>query len=156
MLRRKAENAGGELMEFSTYATKLSQTCICGAVEKKPLSQRRHECSICGAAAQRDLFLAFLARFVVSERDKVRVDVGRARKAWPGAESLLLRTASALERQTASGGHLPASFGVSPKTSRSPSRSSAEENSDTTDAADAVASPCGECESRGEAVSLCS
>lgn len=156
MLRRKAENVGGELIEFSTYATKLSQTCVCGAVEKKPLSQRWHECPICGAAAQRDLFSAFLARFVVSERGKVRVDVSRARKAWPGAEPLLLRTASALERQTASGGHLLASFGVSSKTSRSRSRSSAEENSNTTDAADAVASPCGECESRGETVSLCS
>lgn len=165
MLRRKAENAGGELMEFSTRATKLSQTCMCGAVHKKPLSQRRHECPVCGAAAQRDLFSAFLARFVASERDEVYVDVRRAREAWQGSELLLSRTTSALQHQTAiacpmslerhkgSGGEVLASFGL---TARSRSRSSVEENLGATNAADDVACPIRQCESHGEAVPLCS
>ena len=95
----------GELMEFSARSTKLSQTCVCGAVHKKPLSQSRHECPVCGAAAQRDLFPAFLARFVVSERDEVYVDVHRAREAWQGAELLLSRATSALQGRFSVGGY---------------------------------------------------
>ena len=41
ILRRKAENAGGSVIEFSTKTTKLSQYCHkCGKYTKKPLSQR--------------------------------------------------------------------------------------------------------------------
>jgi hypothetical protein len=41
ILRRKAENAGGFVSEFSTKDTKLSQYCHkCGKYTKKPLSQR--------------------------------------------------------------------------------------------------------------------
>ena len=41
ILRRKAENAGGSIVEFSTKTTKLSQYCHkCGKYTKKPLSQR--------------------------------------------------------------------------------------------------------------------
>ena len=137
MLHRKAENAGGKVMEFSTRATKLSQTCVCGAIHKKLLSQRRHECLVCGAVAQRDLLSAFLARFVVSERDEVHVDISRAREAWQGAELLLSRTISALQHQTVSGGFVPASFGL---TARSRSRSYAEKRSDTIETVDGVAS----------------
>lgn len=151
LLRRKAENAGGEVAEFPTRSTKLSQTCLCGRVRKKPLSLRRHDCE-CGVHAQRDLFSAFLARFVVSERDEVYVDVRRAREAWQGSELLLSRTTSALQHQTAiacpmslerhkgSGGEVPASFGL---TARSRSRSSVEENLGATNAADDVACPIG-------------
>ena len=35
-LKQKAENAGGGVIEFSTTTTALSQTCHCGAREKKP------------------------------------------------------------------------------------------------------------------------
>ena len=124
-------------MEFSTRATKLSQTCVCGAVHKKPLSQRWHKCPVCGSSAQRDLLSAFLARFVVSERDKVRVDISQAREAWQGAELLLSRTISALQHQTASGGEVPASFEL---TTRSRSRSYAKERSGTIEAVDDVVS----------------
>jgi transposase len=57
ILHRKAENAGGKVIEFSTKTTKLSQTCQCGNIIKKPLSQRRHICPVCGIKAQRDLSL---------------------------------------------------------------------------------------------------
>ena len=83
-LKRKAENAGGRVVEINTYRTKLSQTCICGKVEKKQLSQRAHRCS-CGVEAQRDLFSAFLAfhtnNNVLSRR--------QAAEAWPSAHLLL-------------------------------------------------------------------
>lgn len=63
VIRRKAESAGGGLYEFSPYSTALSQTCVCGARKKKPLSQRRHSCA-CGTVGHRDLFSAFLGLFV--------------------------------------------------------------------------------------------
>lgn len=62
-LKQIAENAGGWVNEFSTKNTKLSQRCICGSFQKKPLKQREHSCS-CGVYAQRDLFSGYLARFV--------------------------------------------------------------------------------------------
>lgn len=50
----KAEEAGTWAMEAPTRQLKPSQTChACGRQEKKPLSQRRHECP-CGASCSRD------------------------------------------------------------------------------------------------------
>jgi len=50
----KAEEAGAWAMEAPTRQLKPSQTChACGRQEKKPLGQRRHECS-CGASCFRD------------------------------------------------------------------------------------------------------
>ena len=47
ILRRKAENAGGSVDEFSTRTTKLSQYCHkCKKYTKKPLSQRVHNAVI--------------------------------------------------------------------------------------------------------------
>ncbi|GIX47758.1 MAG: hypothetical protein KatS3mg131_1969 [Candidatus Tectimicrobiota bacterium] len=64
ILRRKAESAGGKVIEFPTCTTKLSSFCHgCGAVKKKPLAQRLHRCE-CGVEMQRDLYSAFLARCV--------------------------------------------------------------------------------------------
>ncbi|MHB8290769.1 MAG: nuclease/transposase family protein, partial [Acidimicrobiales bacterium] len=64
LLFRKAENAGGQAYHYATHTTALSQTCVCGHREKKPLSQRWHRCSNCGRRAQRDLFSAFLGLYV--------------------------------------------------------------------------------------------
>jgi transposase len=67
ILRRKAENAGGSVDEFSTKETKLSQYCHkCGKYTKKPLSQRWHTC--CNLNIQRDLYSAFLAGSVVENK----------------------------------------------------------------------------------------
>ncbi len=67
MLKRKAVSAGVSVTEFPTRTTKLSQVCLCGQVKKKSLSERWHICD-CGVVAQRDLFSAFLASCVESER----------------------------------------------------------------------------------------
>lgn len=56
----KAERAGGQVNQFPTTTTALSQTCICGRKKKKPLRQRVHDCE-CGAIMQRDLMSGYLA-----------------------------------------------------------------------------------------------
>jgi hypothetical protein len=94
--------------------TKLSQTCIYGKVEKKPLKQRHHVCD-CGIETQRDLFSAHLARHCSNNT----LDISRAKAAWPAAEPLLRRAMSKV-KETASRGPKPASFGVSWRQSCSP------------------------------------
>lgn len=111
-LKQKAENAGGRLREFSTITTALSQNCHCGIKEKKPLSQRVHRCN-CGVISQRDLYSAYLARFV---DDDNRLQADLAKEAWSGAELLLWtawqqatdKTNQQLE------GRVPSSFGKIP------------------------------------------
>ena len=49
-LIRKAESAGGEAWDIPSQALKMSQTCKCGLIEKKPRSGRWHSCR-CGAVA---------------------------------------------------------------------------------------------------------
>jgi putative transposase len=105
-LTRKAANAGGSVDQINTKTTKLSQACVCGAVEKKPLKQRHHVCE-CGVVAQRDLFSAFLAIYCNNNT----LDICQARSAWPGAEPLLQRAISRV-METASRGPVPASFGI--------------------------------------------
>jgi putative transposase len=69
---RLVRSAGGGVYEFNTRTTALSQVCHCGEKRKKPLSQRIHECS-CGVTMQRDLYSAYLARFVENDtRQKCR------------------------------------------------------------------------------------
>jgi putative transposase len=85
-LSRLAESAGGTIVAINPRRAKLSQTCHCGHVAAKRLSQRWHICP-CGAQAQRDLFSALLARCVHPATSLL--DVGQAHAAWPGAEALL-------------------------------------------------------------------
>ena len=62
ILRRKAVNAGAEVIEFSTYHTRLSQTCPSwGAIKKKPLNVRWHVCKCGFGPIQRDILSAWLA-----------------------------------------------------------------------------------------------
>ena len=110
-LRRKAASAGGEVIEFSTRTTKLSQSCHCEAVVKKPLSQRWHDCS-CGVLAQRDLYSAYLGLHVRQNDAVWMLDTESARKDWCAVEPLLEKAVSGVV-QAANGGPLPASFGVS-------------------------------------------
>lgn len=92
-LRRKAANAGGEVVEFATGPTRLSQTCVCGSIVKKTLAQRWHVCD-CGAGPiQRDLMSAWLARFVVNER----LDADQARVAWAGEDEHLRAASSVIQ-----------------------------------------------------------
>jgi putative transposase len=113
-LIRKAANAGGRDVDINTRKTKLSQTCICGTVVKKPLKQRHHDCS-CGVKSQRDLFSAFLAKHCTDNT----LDIHQAKSAWSAAEPLLRRAMSRLN-ETASRGSIPASFGLSRRQSCSP------------------------------------
>jgi transposase len=118
MLRRKAANAGGNVIEFSTQTTKLSQTCHnCGNQKKKSLNERWHKCSCGISPMQRDLYSAFLAYHV----EENKLDRSQAIKAWPGAESLL---GQALSRclQTANGKPLVSSFGIYQRQSGSPAK----------------------------------
>jgi putative transposase len=87
ILTRLAESAGGQVHSVPTRTTKLSQTCQCGSVTKKPLSLRVHHCERCGVRMQRDLYSAYLIRFV--DPDTYLLHADQAREAWPGAESLL-------------------------------------------------------------------
>jgi hypothetical protein len=84
---RAAESAHGKVITVPTRTTKLSQTCQCGRVQKKPLSLRVHACPACGLQMQRDLYSAYLIRFV--DPDIFLLHAGQAQEAWPGAESLL-------------------------------------------------------------------
>lgn len=84
-LKQKAENAGGCVNEFSTYNTKLSQRCVCGAIKKKPLFERIHSCP-CGVNQQRDLLSAYLALHVDGNGC---FQVEQAQSQFSGVESLL-------------------------------------------------------------------
>jgi putative transposase len=87
LLTRAAASAHGQVYTIPTRTTKLSQTCQCGQVKKKPLSVRVHACSECGIQMQRDLYSAYLIRFV--DADTFLLHADHALQAWPGAESLL-------------------------------------------------------------------
>ncbi len=134
MLRRKAESAGGRVIEFPPQDTQLSQSCHhCGKVHKKPLSQRVHRC-VCGIIMQRDLYSAFLA-WCVGEDEVLHAGTARAR--WPGAEPLL-RAAWSRATNPASGRLRPSSFGPSPSV-RSQSGLPVEEGTANVEARDGVA-----------------
>ena len=84
-LSRKAASAGGQVALIDTRTTRLSQACVCGAVARKPLSQRTHRCG-CGVEADRDVFSAFLIRHVDPTVHPHLLDVGSAAGAFPGLQ----------------------------------------------------------------------
>jgi transposase len=105
-LKMAAEISGGAVIEFSTYQTRLSQTCICGEIKKKALSERVHNCKKCGAYAQRDLMSAFLACYVQEDT----LSVSDAKEAWEhGGKELLAEAYKAAKY--VSRGDMPKSFG---------------------------------------------
>jgi hypothetical protein len=112
-LLRKAESATGETHVFSTAKTALSQTCQCGCKKKKSLSIRVHQCA-CGVIGQRDLYSAFLARFVDKETQLLQAEL--ARNSWNnGAELLLRRAWQQAVNNSRVEGRVPSSFGVPPE-----------------------------------------
>ncbi len=62
-LFRTAEKLGGREELINTFQTRLSQTCLCGEVRKKALSERTHSCGSCGLVIDRDTLSAFLGCF---------------------------------------------------------------------------------------------
>ncbi len=105
-LRRKAASAGGGVDEFSTYHTRLSQTCHnCGTVAKKTLNERWHNCA-CGLCQQRDLYSAFLATCVEDNR----LVAGIAKDSYAGIDNTLRAAAS--RNKSVIGQHPPPAFYV--------------------------------------------
>lgn len=84
-LVRKAERAGGQVIKFSTQKTALSQTHLCGERIKKSLSERVHK-DLAGFEMHRDLFSAFLARYVVEDELLLQA----AQFEYPGMELSLM------------------------------------------------------------------
>ena len=110
-LIRKAGSAGGEVWDIASSALQFSQRCKCGKLKKKALSERWHRCE-CGATAQRDLFSAFLARCAEKQGSEYILDTSRVERLWCEAEPLMRQAVSRIVEQSASGGQLPASFGL--------------------------------------------
>jgi putative transposase len=112
-LKHKAERAGGQVVEIPTYSTKLSQTCQCGRVQKKKLSERVHQCE-CGVVAQRDLYSALLAKHI--ELDTFVLQVSQLLDNWHSAELRLWAAwRTATDTQPATGRIRPSSFGRCPE-----------------------------------------
>lgn len=84
-LENKMKRYGGKFQSISTYKTKLSQTCLCGKIEKKKLSTRWHRCK-CGMEMQRDLFSAYLGKFTTT---KNTVNLKKAIKHWNEMKPIL-------------------------------------------------------------------
>ena len=84
-LVRKAANAGGSVTKFSTQTTALSQTHLTGERIKKSLSERVHHDQT-GMVMHRDLFSAYLARYVVQDKLSLQDAVDQ----YPGLEAALL------------------------------------------------------------------
>ncbi len=84
-LKRKAENANGSFLEFSTQKTALSQTHLDGRRIKKTLSMRVHR-DVTGFEMHRDLFSAFLSRHVCDDK----LSLLDAQFEYPRAEPLLM------------------------------------------------------------------
>ena len=87
MVVGKAERAG-HFQDINPYATALSQHCLCGNKEKKPLSQRLHHCGVCGIRFHRDQFSAFLGLHTnvetTSEGDqRWSIGINQARSFFP-------------------------------------------------------------------------
>jgi putative transposase len=85
-LLRKAENAGGTVIKFSTQTTALSQTHLDGTRIKKSLSQRVHRDVTDLRDHHRDLFSAFLSRHV----NQNKLVLQDARNEYLGLEPILL------------------------------------------------------------------
>jgi hypothetical protein len=136
LLSRLAASAGGQVVELNTRRARLSQRCHCGAVVKKPLRQRWHVCD-CGVSAQRDLYSAYLARFVNPDTSVLKAR--QAQEAWRRGEPLVQAAYQhARENQRASGRLRPSSFGQ-PPADPSPSASPAEGQPANAEVRDAVA-----------------
>ena len=111
-LSRLAASAGGTVVLINAWRARLSQTCTCGRIKKKARSERWQVCP-CGTSAQRDLFSAYLARFVDPETSLL--DAGQAKAVWPGWEPTLQAAyEQAIRNQPARGRRLPAAFGRPP------------------------------------------
>lgn len=108
-LRRKAENAGGRMVDINTWKAKLSQyDHVLDEYHKKKLSERVHYLGG-ELPVQRDLYSAFLA-MCVCEKEHI-VSLTTAHAAWSGVRHSL-DAAVIRVNQTAISRSLPTSFGL--------------------------------------------
>ena len=105
ILSRKAASAGGRVAPIDPWTTRLSQSCVCGAVVKKPLGQRTHRCG-CGVECDRDVFSAFLIRHVDPQVHPHLLDVDGAKAALAQA-SFVLQDSGAGRRRAAPNWRVP-------------------------------------------------
>lgn len=96
-LARKAVNANGTFTKFSTQKTALSQTHLSGNRVKKPLSTRVHVDETGIITHHRDLFSAFLSRYVNQDE----LSLQDARFEYPRLESVLWDAWKQYHHQTA-------------------------------------------------------
>ena len=99
LLIRKAESAGGKVVELNTRTLKMSQyDHITQTCTKKPLSQRWHNLGGTSEVVQRDCYSAFLAKNVTENQH----NSSRLEQSWAAAK-LLLRRVGLCKEQSASG-----------------------------------------------------
>ena len=95
-------SAGASVTVIPTLL-RLSQTCLCGSVARKSLSERVHRCD-CGITVQRDVFSAFLARFSIAVEGPSgpswRLDAANAQAAFASVESRFPAASSPIGVQT--------------------------------------------------------
>ena len=88
-LRRKAESAGGKLIDLHTWSLKLSQYDHPTKTRtKKPLSQRWHVLGDGSGVVQRDVYSAFLARCVITNT----LHPSHIEAMWAAQKPVLLQT----------------------------------------------------------------
>lgn len=118
LLARKAASADATVTVIPT-SLRLSQTCLCGTIARKSLSERVHHCA-CGITVQRDVWSAYLARFAQAEVGPDgplwHLDAESAHQAFSGTESCLPAASSPVSVQAFAAfarGHQPASVAPS-------------------------------------------
>ena len=88
LLNRKAERAGGKLIQLNTWALKMSQfDHTNGLYKKKPLSQRHHVLDDKTSVVQRDSYSAFLALNAEGNTH----NLSQLKSSWATVEPLLRR-----------------------------------------------------------------
>lgn len=93
LLRRKAESAGGEVVDLQTWRLKLSQyDHPTQTYAKKPLSQRWHTLGDGSGIVQRDIYSAFLASCVLTNEKEHRHHPSHIEVMWAAQESVLRRS----------------------------------------------------------------
>jgi hypothetical protein len=108
-LARIVANTGGILSEVSAFQTRLSQYCHqCGRYEKKPRSQRWHQCPCGCGPVQRDLYSGFLLAFLAPEQKQPSI----TQSDWAGAEPRLRAVMEALQQRANEGEPFPRSMGL--------------------------------------------
>lgn len=109
-LEQKLNLLGGTYININTYKTKLSQTCICGNINKKELKERTHKCSVCGLETQRDLLSAYLS-INVSE-DGLSLDIIKTKNSYKDYKNSINKCIEDLKDLKKKGIKLNKNFGI--------------------------------------------